>query len=124
MNCNKCGVMNLNNEKFCKNCGCILNNDEINNIETSGLMKEEKELYQNTKKYAIISILVGIGGIIFAFVVGMSLWLSIVLSCFGFEMARRSKDENNLLSIIGYVLNSILLVIGVLVYISIILGII
>lgn len=131
MYCSNCGYNNINNEKYCSNCGCLLkqdnnisNNSEVK-TETNNLNKDVNNmLNKNTKKYGIISIVVGILGILFAFIVGMSLWLSILISALGFDMARRSYNQFHTLSIIGYVLNGILLVIGILIYISLILGII
>lgn len=57
MNCKNCGMQNTLGEKFCKNCGCLLQSDEItNNIPTPNA-NVDKIVMPNMKKYAIFSII-------------------------------------------------------------------
>ncbi len=116
MNCKNCGMQNTLGEKFCKNCGCLLQSDEItNNIPTPNA-NVDKIVMPNMKKYAIFSIIIGAGGIICAIFIGMSLLISVFLSALGFSFATKGLKANKTLAIIGYVLNGILLAIGIIIY--------
>lgn len=136
MYCSKCGVQNTNNEQFCKNCGTLLNSEvtvtkdntinqtnenNINEVNKEQLSVNEinKNINVDTKKYAIISIVTGAGGIFLFLFVGMSLWLSVILSALGFNCARKSVDNYKGLATLGYVLNGLLLVVGIIIYISV-----
>ncbi len=112
MYCNNCGKLNDNNQNYCTQCGSPLASNQ--NIEKNN----------STKNYSIFSIIVGSIGIICGLIVGMSLLLSIVISNFGFTLAKKGYDENKKLSIVGYVLNGILLILGIAIYVCVLIGIV
>ena len=119
MLCNNCGTQNNNNEKFCINCGYALQNEQPNyNVNQNNNLSQETKniILPNTKKYAIISILIGAGGIFSAIFIGMSLLISLFLSGLGFSLAAKSMKSYKNLAITGCILNGILLAMGIIIY--------
>lgn len=119
MLCNNCGTQNNNNEKFCINCGYALQNEQPNyNVNQNNNLNQETKniILPNTKKYAIISILIGAGGIFSAIFIGMSLLISLFLSGLGFSLAAKSMKSYKKLAITGCILNGILLAMGIIIY--------
>ena len=118
MNCKNCGMMNNIGEKYCKNCGCLLQTIETNNniANQNTSVNVDKIVMPSMKKYAIFSIIIGSGGIICAIFIGMSLLISVFLSALGFSFATKGLKANKTLAVIGYVLNGILLAIGIIIY--------
>lgn len=139
--CPNCGTLILtdNNEQQINNVNNNLNNGTNNNVNSNvngnvsnnlsnvnNIANNEvaKMINSSNKKYGIIAIVVGVGGIIMFFTIGISLIISLLLSGFGFSMSAKSYNDYRTLSIIGYVSNGILLFAGILVYISALLDII
>lgn len=117
MNCKNCGAQNTLGERYCKNCGYLLQTETDNDLNLqNNNVNTQNIVIPNMKKYAILSIVIGGGGIIFAIFVGMSLLISLFLSGLGFSLAAKGMKANKTLAIIGYVLNGILLVIGIIIY--------
>jgi len=113
MFCSKCGSQNINGERFCKNCGILLENNQpqqtINN--TNGQIQQsmniDKAVNPNMKIWAILSIIVPIIGILWFWFIGLSLYLAILIACVGYVFSDKGKVSNKKLSNIGNLLNGI-----------------
>lgn len=146
MFCNKCGRIIEENTKFCGGCGTpvpIQNNIQPNinisqnvqqdtvinqNYEQSQTNPIYNEPYQNydnivnpsMKKYAILSIVIPAISIFLYLFVGLSVRIAIFLSCLGFIFAKKGNLYSKKLAKIGYVLNTILVVISIIMWIGLI----
>lgn len=154
MYCSKCGTQNLNGERFCKNCGCILeNNQQVNNMNNQNAQmaqplnnmnqttnqqtvynqQQMNGQYQNNtavnqnyvnqavnpnmKKWAILSIVVPVAGIICYFFIGLNLYLAIFIAATGFGFAEKGKMADKKLATIGKVCNGILVGMAVVMFV-------
>lgn len=149
MFCSKCGTQSLNGERFCKNCGCLLESSQqgqqfnnmnnqnvqmsqpINNMnqtanqqtvynqqqmngqyQNNATMNQkyvEQAVNPNMKKWAILSIVVPVAGIIWYWFIGLSFYLAIFIAAAGFGFAEKGKMANRKLATIGKVCNGILI---------------
>lgn len=142
MFCSKCGCQNTNGEKFCKNCGVLLENKEIqntitnqinpnvkildinnnsnNNENSSNTLSQEtinKSINPNMKKWAILSIIVPVAGIIWYWFIGLSFYLAIIISAAGFSFAEKGKMADKRLATIGKICNWVLTIMAIIVLI-------
>lgn len=125
MFCSKCGTKNDNGEVYCKNCGCLLNNQSQNNNQpTSNLDPNyaDKAINPNMKKWAILSIVIGVGGIIFYWFIGLTVYIAIILASAGFSFAAKGKIESKKIALIGQIANGILFAMAIIMFILGILG--
>jgi len=156
MYCSKCGSQNVNGERFCKNCGSLLENNQpqqqvnnmngqvqqpmnqqpMNNVNPAtqqfqqpmnqqysnnngGLDPKyvEQAVNPNMKKWAILSIVVPIAGIIWYWFIGLNLYLAIFIAAAGFGFAEKGKMADKKLATIGKVCNGILVGMAVVMFI-------
>lgn len=166
MNCQKCGVLNVSGEKFCKNCGCILENvnNQQNNLQNQQFISQQfqeqsyaqsnmnvnnhqnmntninnqqsvnitqpsysnnmnntqsangnlnsnyvqQAVNPNMNKWAVLSIVVPIAGMIWYWFIGLSFYLAIIIAAAGFGFAQKGEMANKKLAIVGKVLNGML----------------
>ena len=157
MLCTKCGVENNSNERFCKNCGNIIesqqiqNNQQFNsqsvnsnynqqNINPSQIIYNQQQstnysqqavnnnqqtymnnqngnldskyvqnaVNPNMKKWAILSIVVAVAGLIWYWFIGLSFYLAIFIAAAGFGFAQKGEMADKKLATIGKVANGIL----------------
>ncbi len=151
MNCSKCGYNNTTGDRFCKNCGILLENNQpqqsinnvnsqfqqpINNISGQQLYQQQtnnqqytntngnldhnyvnKAVNPNMKKWAILSIVVPVVGIIWYWFIGLSFYLAVFIAAAGFGFAQKGEMSNKKLATIGKVCNGILLGMAIVVFI-------
>lgn len=154
MYCSKCGFQNVNGERFCKNCGVLLENNQsqqmvnninstfqqpmnnnmngqpINNIYQQPINQQytntygnldpnyiDKAVNPNMKKWAILSIVVPVAGIIWYWFIGLTFYLAILIAATGFGFAEKGKMADKKLSIIGKVCSGILVGMAVVMFI-------
>lgn len=164
MNCQKCGTPNVSGERFCKNCGCILenanqqpvssqsqqfvsqqsqeqpyaqtnmnanindqqnmntnvnyqqpmynNNMNANNgLNMNGNLNSnyvQQAVNPNMKKWAILSIVVPVAGMIWYWFIGLSFYLAILIAAAGFGFAQKGEMANKKMAVVGKVLNGML----------------
>lgn len=164
MNCQKCGTLNMSGERFCKNCGCILENvsqqqvssqpqqfvsqqpqeqpyaqTNMNaNVDNQQNMNNNVNYQQpmygnnmndnngqnmnsnlnsnyvqqavnpNMKKWAILSIVVPVAGMIWYWFIGLSFYLVIIIAAAGFSFAQKGEMADKKLAVVGKVLNGML----------------
>ena len=172
MYCSKCGSQNINGERFCKNCGILLENNQpqqsVNNMNgqaqqpiNNGMMGQamynqqpmnngnpatqqfqqpmnqqysnnngsldskhvEQAINPNMKKWAILSIIVPVAGIIWYWYIGLSLYLAIFISATGFGFAEKGKMANKKLATIGKVCSGVLVGMAIIMFVLQIIGI-
>lgn len=125
MICNKCGIQNNNGEKFCNNCGCLLpiesqnlNVNMQNNMQNNNFNENyiNQATNPNMKKWAILSIIVPIVGIIWYCFIGLTSYTAIFISLAGCGFAVKSMRSNKTLSIIGEILNLILCILAIIMF--------
>lgn len=114
MFCIKCGTQNNNGEKFCKNCGVLLENgqtqQQINNINSRlDSNYVNKGINPNMKKWAILSVIVPVVAIIWYIFIGLSFYLAILIAATGFSFAQKGEMADKKLATIGKVANGILI---------------
>lgn len=137
MYCKKCGKLIEENAKFCGGCGTpapiqndlqksenIYQNNNINsgNYNQTKINSNYNPTYQNydniirpnMKIYAIGSIVIPVISFIVYYCKGISVSIAFFLSALGFSFAKKGKMYNNVLSIIGYILNGLLLGLAIL----------
>lgn len=145
MYCSKCGFQNMSGERFCKNCGTLLENNQpqhpVNYINSQEEQTVYNQQYQNDnvnldsnyinqvvnpnmKKWAILSIVVPVVGIIWYWFIGLSFYLAIAIAMVGFSFAKKGEVADKKLATIGKVLNTILCIMAVIMLILIISGLI
>lgn len=69
------------------------------------------------KKWAILSIIIPIAGMIFYWFIGLSVYLALVIAACGFEFAKKGEMADKNLAKIGKVLNSLLCIMALIVLI-------
>lgn len=112
MYCSNCGNKNNNGEKFCRNCGILLEtpNQQINNQNNNELnQKINKAVNPNMTKWAVLSVIIPIVGIIIYTFIGLSFYLAVAIATAGYSFAQMGQVGNPKLAKIGKVLNWILL---------------
>lgn len=138
MFCSKCGMQNVSGEQFCKNCGTILNNQMLNqqpvsqgqypnnqmsnqqiqnNNGTLNANYVNQVVNPNMKKWAILSIIVPVVGIVWYWFIGLSFYVAIFIASCGFGFAQKGEMANKKLATIGKVLNGILCGMAILMFI-------
>ena len=164
MNCSKCGYNNTTGDRFCKNCGILLENNQpqqsinnvnsqfqqpinnigeqqlygqpVNNINSQQTYQQQtnnqqytntngnldsnyvnKAVNKNKKKWAILSIVVPVVGIIWYWFIGLSFYLAVLIAAAGFGFAQKGEMSNKKLATIGKVCNGILLGMAIVVFI-------
>lgn len=166
MYCSKCGSQNVNGERFCKNCGTLLENNQpqqsVNNMNgqaqqqiNNGMMGQpmnngnpatqqfqqpmnqqysnnnsgldpkyvEQAVNPNMKKWAILSIVVPLAGIIWYWFIGLNLYLAIFIAATGFGFAEKGKMANKKLATIGKVCSGVLVGMAIIMFVLQIIGI-
>lgn len=118
MLCKKCGIQNTAGERFCKNCGVLLENSQSsqqNQIPQYSNMNGgldpnyiNQAVNPNMKKWAILSIIVPVVAIIWYIFIGLSFYLAILIAAAGFEFANKGEMADKKLAIIGKIANGIL----------------
>jgi len=120
MICSKCGKELDGNTTLCKDCNHSFNidkslkeNDEHKN-DTQPDNNDSIIIQYHLKLYSFMAIIIpAIALIIYKFL-GLTGYICIVLSGFGYNFAVKGKKYSKPLSYIAYFLNSILLLIGIL----------
>lgn len=105
------------------------NSENQNNDGQAQVNTNYNQTYQNydnivnpsMKKYAILSIVIPLVALFLYFFCDLTVWLAICLSAIGFSFAHKGKLYSEKLAKIGYVLNTILLVVAVLIWIILLL---
>lgn len=148
MFCNKCGRKIEENTKFCSECGepvqnYVKQNENIEALNTQQNYNENKnnENYEQTqvnannnkasqnydnivnpsmKKYAVLSIIIPAISIFAYIFIGLTVSIAVLLSILGFSFAAKGALYSKKLSKIGYVLNTILVLMAVFVWIAIV----
>lgn len=162
MYCSKCGYQNLNGERFCKNCGSLIENSQsqqpVNNMNgqvqqpmnngMGGQTINQQSMYNqqqmngqyqnntainqnyvnqavnpNMKKWAILSIVVPVAGMIWYWFIGLSFYLAMIIAAAGFGFAEKGKMADKKLATIGKVCNGILVGMAVVMFILQLIGI-
>lgn len=125
MFCSKCGMQNKNGEKFCKNCGCLLESNQ-QNVTANGNLDPNyvnRAVNPNMKKWAILSIVVPVVAIIWYIYIGLSFYLAILIAAAGFGFAQKGEMSNVKLATIGKVANGILVGLAVVMLILQLIGV-
>ena len=132
MFCTKCGTQNNNGERFCKNCGVILENAQTpqqpNNINNGNQQYSNmnggldpnyvnQAVNPNMKKWAILSIVIPVVALIWYMFIGLSFYLAIFIAAAGFGFAQKGEMANKKLATIGKVANGILVGLAVVMFI-------
>lgn len=90
----------------------IYNNQNINNsqnnYENINSNYVQNAVDPNMKKWAILSIVVPIVGIIWYWFIGLTSYLAILIAVAGFEFAQKGEIANKKLAILGKILNGLL----------------
>lgn len=141
MFCSKCGTQNVNGEQFCKNCGTILNNNQQptnqgqysnnqmynqqfqNNNANLNANYVNQAVNPNMKKWAILSIVVPIAGIVWYCFIGLSFYIAVFIAACGFGFAQKGEMANKKLATAGKVLNGVLCGMAIIMLILQIIGI-
>lgn len=163
MYCSKCGSQNVNGERFCKNCGTLLENNQpqqpANNMNgqvqqpmnngMGGQPMNQQQMYNqqpmnqqytntngnldpnyvnqavnpNMKKWAILSIVVPVAGIIWYLFIGLSFYLAIFIAAAGFGFAQKGQMADKKLATIGKVCNGVLVGMAVIMFVLQLIGI-
>lgn len=143
MYCSKCGSQNVNGERFCKTCGTLLENNQpqqqVNNMNgqvqqpmnqqysnnNGGLDPKyvEQAVNPNMKKWAVLSIVVPVAGIIWYWFIGLNLYLAIFIAATGFGFAEKGKMANKKLATIGKVCSGVLVGFAIIMFVLQIIGI-
>lgn len=138
MFCTKCGMQNNNGEKFCKNCGCLLESNQqqpVNNYQqpinqqytnTNGNLDSNyvnQAVNPNMKKWAILSIIIPVVAIIWYMFIGLSFYIAILIAAAGFGFAQKGEMSNKKLATIGKVANGILAGLAIVMFVLQLIGI-
>lgn len=117
MKCEKCGTINNEQDRFCIGCGSILNKEELNNtevvkpIEMSNTSKTVEE--KDETKSALLSILIGVGGILVYWFIGLRYTQAFIFGAAGCGLASVGYKSNKVLGILGYIFNAILVLMAI-----------
>ncbi len=134
MFCTKCGTQNNNGERFCKNCGVILENTQSQSQQQTNNINNQNQQYSNMnggldpnyvnqavnpnmKKWAILSIIVPTVAIIWYIFIGLSFYLAILIAAVGFRFAQKGEMADKKLATIGKVVSGILVGLAVVMFI-------
>lgn len=121
-NSNEMGANNVNRDAMTSTLNYNINQSKQevnlnNNVEDKNFSQVVKK---DDKKYAIISIILGVGSIILYFFVGLSVWIALVICSIGISLANKSKNSSPGLSKVGIIVNSILGILAVIMWILLI----
>lgn len=137
MICSHCGIQNNIDEKFCKNCGSLIENTNhilnnqmynqqtlnmpnTNNIQNSNGLNTNfinNVVNPNMKKWAISSVVVPSVGLVFYWFIGLPFYLAIIIAVAGFSFAKKGEMSNPKLAEVGKVLNGILVGLAIFMFI-------
>lgn len=123
MFCIKCGTQNNNGERFCKNCGIILESAQTS--QQSSNINNQNQQYSNMngslnpnyvnqavnpnmKKWAVLSIVVPVVAIFWYMFIGLSFYLAILIAAAGFGFAQKGEMADKKLATMGRIANGIL----------------
>lgn len=142
MFCNKCGRKVEEGSKFCSSCGAAINNNQSSVIQsnlkninegddtstTTKTINSENQFNEsynniinpNMTKYAIASVAIPTVAIIIYWYIGLPVYVALIFGGLGYECAKKGKEANKTLSTIGYILNSILVIISIIMFFAII----
>lgn len=132
MFCTKCGTQNNNGERFCRNCGVILENvqtsQQSNNINNGNQQYSNmnggldsnyvnQAVNPNMKKWAILSIVLPVVAIIWYIFIGLPFYLAVFIAAAGFGFAQKGEMADKKLATIGNVANGILAGLAIVVFV-------
>ncbi len=112
MKCEKCGTINNEQDRFCMGCGSILrmNNNEVTKIvEPVKPVQEDKD----ETKTALLSMLIGFGGILVYWFIGLRYTQAFVFGIAGVALGRVGFKSNKILGILGILFNIILILMSI-----------
>ena len=121
MFCTNCGMQNNNGEKFCKICGVLLENQQINeqqvinDIQNPNVVNNSTN--KDTKKWAILSIVLPIIGFCYSYFIDGALVVVLLIGSVGYLFAEKSKDDYKELSKVGKILNNCYVLFVIVIYI-------
>lgn len=139
MNCKKCGFVSNNGEKFCRNCGSILEennynggvinpNPTVNNQAPNNYSNVNndynKAINPNMNKWAILSVIVPAVGIIWYWFIGLSFYLAILIATCSLAFAKKGEVANKKLAIIGKILSGVLIGMTIIMFILYCIGLV
>lgn len=116
MKCEKCGTINNEQDRFCMGCGSILNKEELNTAEIKPIEipKNDQPVQEKDEtKSALLSILMGVGGILVYWFIGLRYTQAFIFGLAGLGLAYVGYKSNKLLSILGYIFNTILVLMAI-----------
>lgn len=146
MLCTKCGAENNANERFCRNCGNLIaeqqfqNNQQqatnygqqtVNNNQQTYMNNQNGNLDSNyvqnavnpnMKKWAILSIVVAVAGLVWYWFIGLSFYLAILIAAAGFGFAQKGEMADKKLATVGKVANGILVGMAIVMFILQLIG--
>ena len=122
MYCSKCGFLNNNGEKYCKNCGVLLEENQVqqpttNNVDNQQFQNNTGNLSStyvnnainpNMKKWAILSIIIPAIAIVWYLFIGLSVYIAVIIASVGFSFAKKGEVSYKKLALVGKILNGIL----------------
>ena len=109
MKCEKCGTLNSEQDRFCKECGSILKMEELNKEVVKPIeAKENKVEEKDETKTAFLSILMGVGGILVYWFIGLRYTQAFAFGLAGIGLGGVGFKSNKLLGILGIISNIIL----------------
>lgn len=122
MYCSKCGFLNNNGEKYCKNCGILLEENQVqqpttNNVDNQQFQNNTGNLSStyvnnainpNMKKWAILSIIIPAIAIVWYLFIGLSVYIAVIIAAVGFSFAKKGEVSDKKLALVGKILNGIL----------------
>lgn len=122
MYCSKCGFLNNNGEKYCKNCGVLLEENQVqqpttNNVDNQQFQNNTGNLSStyvnnainpNMKKWAILSIIIPAIAIVWYLFIGLSVYIAVIIASVGFSFAKKGEVSDKKLALVGKILNGIL----------------
>lgn len=129
MFCSKCGTQVDPNVKFCKECGTLIaqpnNSQPVQQVQptgqnTNGMNQQyvDNILNPDMKKWAILSIVVPVVGIIWYFFIGLSFLLAVLIASVGLSFAKKGELADKKLALAGRILNYCLIGLAVVMLIS------
>ncbi len=109
MKCEKCGTVNNEQSRFCIGCGSILkmnvNNEVVKAVEPVKPVQEEAK---DETKTALLSMLIGFGGILVYWFIGLRYTQALAFGIAGIGLGGVGFKSNKLLGILGIISNIIL----------------
>ena len=109
MKCEKCGTMNNEQDRFCMGCGSILkmntNNEVVKAVEPVKPVQEEAK---DETKTALLSMLIGFGGILVYWFIGLRYTQALAFGIAGISLGGVGFKSNKLFGILGIISNIIL----------------